>query len=118
MVTIILKDDIQYGYQGMLYSGMAPTSTAFGRRVDSSLQWSLSDNTRDALRRFIRNKFKYDVDYTWSEAPWGYHDVLPIPKGDWNHELKRNEENLILIYTFFPDSVLWNLLIDMEFRNR
>jgi hypothetical protein len=125
LVTLILKDDVQYGNQGIggfyggFYGGARPWSTTFGRRVDGGFHSTLGSNTiyelRHHLRRYFRRDRNYDDTYIWG-SPWGFQDVLPIPKSEWNPVTKTSEHNLILIYTFYPDQHLWNILFDLEFR--
>ena len=113
MYTLILKEDVIFPHGG--FSGSPATSIAFNRTVDGGLSGTLNSNTFDELRHHMRRAFGYSIDYIWDNT-WGFQSVLPIPQGNWDEVTRTMNHDLLLIYTFYPDEVLWHELISREFR--
>jgi hypothetical protein len=63
----------------------------------------------------MRHTFGYSIDYIWDNT-WGFQSVLPIPQSNWDEVTGTMNNDLLLIYTFYPDKVLWHELLSREFR--
>jgi hypothetical protein len=108
LINLTFKDDLHAGQAAW----QRLESVVLGGNLDN-LQHRVGSITHEELRHYLRREYKYDDDYMFNE-PWGYQGVLAMPKGEWLEG--RDQQHLMLIYSFYPDEKLWNILIDMEFR--
>jgi len=112
MINIILEDDL-HEVGNSLWSRRIE-SVALGGDL-GRLQNTLNNTTSSELRRYLRENFNYDTDYLYESRFWGYQGVLPLPRDVWIGG--RNQKNLLLTYSFYPDMELWNVLLNIEFSD-
>jgi len=111
MINLILEDDIND--TGANLWNRRLESVALGGDL-GRVQNTLNNVTAEELRRYLRSNFNYDTDYLYFGHPWGYQGVMPLPRSEWVGG--RDQHNLLLIYSFYPDMELWGELIDLEFQ--
>ncbi len=117
MVNLILEDDLHEA-----------GASLWSRRIESialggdlmRVQDTLNNITSDQLRQYLRANFNYATDYLYygssgESGPWGYQGVMPLPREVWIGD--RNQMNLLLIYSFYPDMELWGELLAREFSD-
>lgn len=64
------------------------------------------------LRNELELRGDYSSEYIYGQ-PWGYQGVLPIPKSEWLDG--RDQHHLMLLNTFYPDEVMWNIFLTKQF---